>query len=129
MSDKDWKYFTEDEMRCKGTGECHMDEEFMERLIRLREDFGRPMIITSGYRDIAHNIAIGGSRNSAHIHGKAVDVAVGGELAYDLIRMAIMHEFRGIGVAQRGPYEKRFIHIDTMDDSNETPRPTVWSYK
>ena len=56
----DWEYFTEEEMSCKGTGECNMDEEFMERLIRLREDYGKPMIVSSGYRDIAYNTTIGG---------------------------------------------------------------------
>ena len=41
-----WEYFTEEEMACKGTGECHMDEEFMARLTRLREDYGKPMIVS-----------------------------------------------------------------------------------
>ena len=124
-----WEYFTEDEMRCKGTDECHMDEEFMERLIRLRESFDRPMIITSGYRDRAYNITIGGSPNSAHLYGKAVDVIVSGHEAYDLLRLAILHDFSGIGVSQRGMHERRFLHIDTMEDSDTSPRPWIWSYK
>ena len=27
-----WKYFTEDELKCKHTGICKMDPEFMETL-------------------------------------------------------------------------------------------------
>ena len=129
-NDKDsWKYFTREELKCKGTDECFMDEEFMKQLHRLREDYGRPMTITSGYRDVSYNTVIGGSPNSAHILGQAVDVAVSGNLAYDLIRMAMLHGFTGIGVAQRGPHNKRFIHIDNIVNSNTSPRPTVWSYK
>ena len=124
-----WTYFTEKEMKCKGTDECLMDEKFMEKLECLRECYDRPMIITSGYRSQAHNSAIGGSPNSAHVQGRAVDVAVTGSDAYDLIRLAIEHKFTGIGVAQRGAHNKRFIHIDDMDDSDRSPRPTVWSYK
>tara|TARA_B110000503_G_C6936685_1_gene325120 strand:+ start:219 stop:614 length:396 start_codon:yes stop_codon:yes gene_type:complete len=131
MSDnKDsWKYFTKEELKCKGTDECFMNEEFMKQLHRLREDYARPMRITSGYRDVSYNTVIGGSPNSAHILGQAVDVAVSGNLAYDLIRMAMLHGFTGIGVAQRGPQNKRFIHIDNIVNSDTSPRPTVWSYK
>jgi zinc D-Ala-D-Ala carboxypeptidase len=131
MSDnKDsWKYFTREELKCKGTDECFMNEEFMNQLHRLREDYARPMRITSGYRDVSYNTVIGGSPNSAHILGQAVDVAVSGNLAYDLIRMAMLHGFTGIGVAQRGPQNKRFIHIDNMVNSDTSPRPNVWSYK
>jgi hypothetical protein len=28
-----WKYFSEDELRCKGTGEVNMDELFMDKLV------------------------------------------------------------------------------------------------
>jgi|TARA_R110000787_G_scaffold131614_2_gene243622 uncharacterized protein YcbK (DUF882 family) len=130
LDNKDyWKYFTKEELSCKGTGECFMNEEFMAQLHRLREDYGRPMTITSGYRDVAYNTVIGGSPNSAHILGQAVDVAVSGNLAYDLIRMAMLHGFTGIGVAQRGPHNKRFIHIDNIVNSDTSPRPTIWSYK
>ncbi len=34
---KRWIYFTEDEMRCKGSGNVHMDEDFMTKLISIRE--------------------------------------------------------------------------------------------
>jgi zinc D-Ala-D-Ala carboxypeptidase len=131
MSDnKDsWKYFTREELKCKGTDECFMNEEFMKQLHRLREDYARPMRITSGYRDVSYNTVIGGSPNSAHILGQAVDVAVSGNEAYDLIRMAMLHGFTGIGVAQSGPQHKRFIHIDNMVNSDTSPRPNVWSYK
>tara|TARA_B100000424_G_C22684382_1_gene374611 strand:+ start:225 stop:608 length:384 start_codon:yes stop_codon:yes gene_type:complete len=124
-----WKYFSEDELKCKGTGECNMDPEFMEKLVALREEYDSPMIITSGYRSEQHNTAIGGSSKSAHLHGCAVDVKVSGSDAHRLMGLAFEHGFSGIGVAQRGAHGSRFIHIDTMTGSDEILRPTVWSYK
>lgn len=40
----------------------------------IREAWGKPIIITSGYRSDALNKAVGGSKTSAHRFGLAVDV-------------------------------------------------------
>ena len=124
-----WEYFTKDELKCKGTDECNMDEDFMSKLIALRKEFNEPMVISSGYRHESYNQVIGGARNSPHLYGKAVDVLVSGRTAYRLMKMAMQHGFTGIGISQRGPHEGRFLHIDTMDSSDIHPRPWVWSYK
>jgi uncharacterized protein YcbK (DUF882 family) len=126
---RNWEFFTEQEMQCKGTGVCDMNEDFMSKLIKLRKKFNEPMIITSGYRHPAHNMAIGGTRYSAHTKGRAVDVSITGKEAYRLVRLAFDAGMTGIGVAQRGPVIKRFIHIDDLEDSDENPRPLIWSYK
>ena len=124
-----WEYFTEEELKCKGTDECLMDKEFMARLVALRKEFNEPMVISSGYRHASYNQVIGGAKNSPHLYGKAVDVLVSGRTAYRLMKMAMKHGFTGIGISQRGPHEKRFLHIDTMVNSDIHPRPWVWSYK
>ena len=124
-----WEYFSIEELKCKGTDECLMDEEFMEKLEALRQEFNQPMIITSGYRHESYNQVIGGAKNSPHLYGKAVDVLVSGKAAYRLMKLAIQYGFTGIGVSQRGSHEGRFLHIDTMDSSNVHPRPWIWSYK
>lgn len=124
-----WKYFTEDELACQGTGECEMNEEFMEKLITLREEYNNPIIITSGYRHLAHNQSIGGAKNSPHLFGRAVDIKIGGQNALKILELALKHGMTGIGVKQRGTYEARFIHIDDMPQSEDHPRPWIWSYK
>ena len=101
----------------------------MKKLEALRKEFNQPMIITSGYRHESYNQVIGGSKNSPHLYGKAVDVLVSGKTAYRLMKLAIQHGFTGIGVSQRGSHDSRFLHIDTMDSSNIHPRPWIWSYK
>ena len=124
-----WEYFSVDELKCKGTDECEMDEGFMKKLEALRHEFNEPMIVSSGYRHESYNQVIGGAKNSPHLYGKAVDVVISGKSAYRLKKLAIEHGFTGIGVSQRGPHEKRFLHIDTMENSDTHPRPWIWSYK
>jgi uncharacterized protein YcbK (DUF882 family) len=124
-----WNYFSVDELKCKGTDECEMDEGFMKKLEALRHEFNEPMIVSSGYRHESYNQVIGGAKNSPHLYGKAVDVVISGKSAYRLMKLAIQYGFTGIGVSQRGPHEKRFLHIDTMENSDTHPRPWIWSYK
>lgn len=40
----------------------------------LREAWGRPIIVTSGYRSEKLNRAVGGARNSQHLYGQAADI-------------------------------------------------------
>jgi uncharacterized protein YcbK (DUF882 family) len=123
-----WEYFSHNELACQGTGECAMDENFMLKLISLREEYNKPMILTSAYRHPAHNSAIGGAADSPHTYGKAVDVQCMGQDAYNIINLAFKHGMTGIGVSQRGNAGTRFIHLDDMT-SETHPRPWVWSYK
>ena len=124
---KRWEYFTVNELECRGTGECHMQEDFMSMLVNIRREIDRPLIVSSGYRSPEHNAKIGGSANSPHTYGRAVDIVCMGTVAYKLIQIAIKHGMTGIGVAQKGPAENRFIHLDNMNEDSH-PRPWVWSY-
>lgn len=40
----------------------------------LRKKWGRPIIVTSGYRCPKLNAAVGGATNSAHMYGQAADI-------------------------------------------------------
>ena len=44
----------------------------------IREHFGKPVHITSGYRTAEHNAAVGGSKSSQHLLGRAADFYVEG---------------------------------------------------
>lgn len=115
--------FSEWEFRCRHCGKVEMRPQFLERLQALRNAYGRPMQITSGYRCPDHPIEKAKPTPGAHASGCAADVAVHGAQAHDLLRLALPMGFTGIGVQQRG--DKRFIHLDTLTGEN---RPTVWSY-
>tara|TARA_R100001509_G_scaffold157290_1_gene121271 strand:+ start:166 stop:543 length:378 start_codon:yes stop_codon:yes gene_type:complete len=121
------KYFKESEFVCSHTGNVAMQQPFLDQLNVLRETFGKPLRITSGYRDSTHPIeAKKKNGGGAHTTGKAVDIAVAREDAYKLLIIALNMGFTGIGVAQKG--NSRFLHLDTLTDSSDRPRPTIWSY-
>ena len=130
--------FTEDEMRCKGEaccgGRADMDPEFMSMLQGLRTAYGKPMAVTSAYRCPDHNDRVSGTgRDGPHTTGRAADVAVARRSSFELLKFAFLWGMTGIGVKQRGPPDKRFIHLDNLLELYEgdrlvRPRPTTWSY-
>ena len=52
----------------------------MERLDEIREKYGKPIIITSGYRCQELNTKVGGKSNSFHLKGLAADLKYSVEL-------------------------------------------------
>lgn len=52
----------------------HLDELVSEILDPLRQDYGEPIEVTSGYRCEALNKAVGGVASSAHLLGYAADL-------------------------------------------------------
>jgi len=116
-------HFSKAELASPDTGEAKMQPEFISMLEALREDFGKPMIITSGYRTPEHNIKVGGVSSSYHLKGRAVDVHVFGEEGYRLVKLAMQIGFGGIGIQQHGAFEGRFIHLD-----NRAGDPIIFSY-
>lgn len=40
----------------------------------LREAFGKPVYVRSGYRSVDLNMAVGGVKNSQHLKGEAADI-------------------------------------------------------
>jgi uncharacterized protein YcbK (DUF882 family) len=127
------EHFKQSEFACH-CGECgstgnEMDLNFVFALDQLRERFGLPMIITSGYRCPAYNESISTTgKDGPHTTGRAADVAVSGEQAFHLVQQCSLGGWMtGIGINQRGAYEKRFIHLDDLGVPGH-PRPRIWTY-
>lgn len=118
--------FTADEFRCSHTGLVEVQESFLAKLQALRDDFGKPMPINSGYRHPSHPIEARKPEPGAHASGRACDVRVQGADAYRLIALATRYGFTGIGINQKG--SGRFIHLDDLQHEPHRPRPWVWSY-
>ncbi len=66
------------EFACKGSDVVLIDDELVVLLQCIREHFGKPVHITSGYRTAVHNAAVGGSKSSQHLLGRAADFYVEG---------------------------------------------------
>ena len=128
MKDWRWPNFSKEEMSCSATGECEMDEIFMDALQFLRMEFGKPMVVTSAYRARTHPAEAKKKTVGTHRLGMAVDIAVSGKDALRLVQLAINQGFTGIGVNQKGPHSQRFIHLDIAPPGEGRPRPHIWSY-
>ena len=96
----------------------------MNKLVALRDFLGFPFKISSAYRCERHNKDVGGKSGSAHLQGRAVDIVLYGDKAFKVVTEAGNYGFTGIGVNQSGIHNKRFIHIDDLDEN----RPWIWSY-
>ena len=71
--------FRAKEFACKdGTDPLFVDSELVQVLQAIRDHFGAPVVITSGYRTAAHNRAVGGAVYSQHQYGRAADIRVSG---------------------------------------------------
>ena len=122
------KNFSRAELACKHCGELHMPLADIDRLQRLRDRVGHVLIVSSAYRCPTHNNTVSKTgRDGPHTKG-AVDIAIHGPEAFHLLVAALALGYTGIGVHQTGPLEKRFIHLDAIDDTAELPRPALWSY-
>ena len=60
-------YFTDDELRCKGSSFLMLAPGFRGKLNELREAFGKPMVVNSCCRSYAHNAKVGGHPHSLHV--------------------------------------------------------------
>ena len=113
MTVSNWeKYpnFKKEEFDCKHTGENEMQEDFIDALQRLRTAYGKPIVVTSGYRSLSHPIEAKKGKGGYHTKGIACDIGCGSQQAYEIISIALKCGFNGIGVNQKG--NGRFIHLD-----------------
>jgi len=128
------KHFSRNELKCSFAPDAPvlMDVYFMEKLEELREEWGRPMRLSSAYRTEDHPrertkprkydhlgnpLPIGGM----HCRGRAVDVLIAGADAVEFLRLALKY-FSGVGLNQVADWQQRFIHLD--DRTN----PAIWTY-
>ena len=127
MTDWRWPNFSTEELKCKHCGAHILVPEFMDRLQSLRKDYGKPMKISSAYRCSKHNADVSTTGlTGPHTTGRAVDVICTNKDAYDLLHLALLHGFTGIGIKQSGAKNTRFLHLDDIPD--RMIRPTVWNY-
>ena len=107
--------FRVSEFACHGGGCCStvkVDSKLVDYLQEIREHFGAPVTVNSGYRCPTHNKAVGGASSSNHTKGQAADIAVQDVAPAEVAKFA-----ESIGVLGIGLYETSkdgyFVHIDT----------------
>jgi uncharacterized protein YcbK (DUF882 family) len=69
--------FNSTEFSCRCCGCLHPDgvpQELIDLLESVREHYGKPVHINSGYRCPKHNKSVGGAIGSHHTNGTAADI-------------------------------------------------------
>ena len=113
-------HFRASEFACKGRGCCDqtlIDAALVEFLQRIRDHFGKPVTINSGYRCATHNKAVGGVTASRHLQGQAADIAVAGVAPAEVAKFAQQIGVLGIGLYETDT-DGYFVHIDTRPNKS-----------
>lgn len=109
--------FTVREFRCRdGSDVVMIDESLVVLLQCIREHFGKPITITSGYRTAAHNKSVGGAKSSQHLLGRAADIQVADTPVEDVAAYAesLMPTWGGVGrYPVKAGRTKGWVHVDT----------------
>lgn len=108
------------ELRCKDESDTVMVDETLTVVLQcIREHFGKPVTITSGYRTAAHNAAVGGAKSSQHLLGRAADIRVQGVSVEDVAAYAesLMPDWGGVGrYPVKAGRATGWVHVDTRAD-------------
>ena len=108
------------ELRCRdGSDTVMVDETLTVVLQCIREHFGKPVTITSGYRTAAHNAAVGGAKSSQHLLGRAADIRVQGVSVEDVAAYteSLMPDWGGVGCYPvKAGRATGWVHVDTRAD-------------
>ena len=121
------KYFTIKELCRSAQAEKRgidnsASQEVQERLVALvdcvldplREAWGKPIIINSGYRCSMLNTIVGGRRNSQHLRGEAADITTGtregNRWIFDYIKNNLPYD------QLIDEYDYRWVHVSYRSD-------------
>lgn len=103
------KNFTVKEFACSdGTDTVFISLALVNLLQKIRDRFGKAVIINSAYRTEAHNKAIGGATYSQHKYGLAADIHINGVTPKEIAAYVetLLPSSGGIGIY------KSFCHVD-----------------
>lgn len=88
----------------------------------LREKLGKPVIITSGYRNSQVNKLVGGAANSQHTKGQAADIIVKG---YTPAQLVDFIKKSGIEYDQLLNEYNQWVHISYVKGKNRKQFLTI----
>lgn len=117
------EYFTDEELRCRGSGILKLHPGFREALNLLRHTCGFPFIINSCCRSPDYNTRIGGHKSSLHITDNprhptlgtmAIDISTKKmtDAQYELLVVEAAKAKWSIGENKK----QQFIHLDRRVD-------------
>ena len=85
----------------------------------LREKWGKPIVVTSGYRCAILNRAVGGAKNSQHTTGEAVDIRSVSDSRAENRRLFDCIKDSGLAYDQLiDEYNYDWVHVSYREDQN-----------
>lgn len=109
------KNFEYREFACKdGSDTIFISPVLIDTLQKIRDHFGKPVIINSGYRTETYNKKIGGAPYSQHKCGAAADIVIKGISPKEIAEYAetLLPDSGGIGIYLT------FTHIDVRKNKS-----------
>lgn len=120
-------HFNLSEFSCPCCGQ--LPDKYLDNVVSLvwvleqiRNDLGKPIFVTSGYRCPAHNEDVGGVSNSQHLTASAVDFTVDSVSPSVLAMLAFKYNIRSIGIGDD------FVHIDLRNLHAPATDSNIWHY-
>ena len=121
------RYFSDKELQCKCCNKLPDSyRTWAVRLDTLRDLYGKPITISSGYRCPDYNSSISSTGDNGPHTKCAVDIPCSGSNFHKLLEIGLFMGYKGIGIKQNGPHSKRFIHFDDVD--RKVDHIVIWSY-
>lgn len=109
------EHFKVKEFRCNDGSDIVLLHPFLcECLEVIRQEFGVPLIISSGYRTYAYNKQIGGAKYSYHLRGYAADIIVSGVDPLRVYKFCDANWSSNKGIGQY----PGFTHFDIRSDKS-----------
>lgn len=122
-----FKYFNINEMLYSATADKYgidnvpKDERILDNIYNvlsnldnIREVYGKPIIITSGYRCPELNAKVGGKSNSQHLKGEAADLKFDVDLLNYIIQFCHFDQL----ITEKSK-NKKWIHISFKKDKDK----------
>lgn len=104
--------FKVEEFACSdGSDPIFIAPKLVTILQKIRNHFGKPVIINSAYRTVSKNKAVGGVTRSQHLYGTAADIHIIGVTPKEVAKYAetLLPTSGGIGIYSN------FTHIDVRE--------------
>src|SRR5574343_811222 len=121
------KYFTLEELCATKTGLTNIPTwqavENLKALVNnvldpLRESWGKPIIVTSGFRSPEVNKSVGGAKDSHHMMGCCADITTGSpETNKQLFDLIVTSRFKCRQLIDEKKYS--WIHIEYNEQDNK----------
>jgi hypothetical protein len=112
-------------LRCPCCRRADFDEEFIEKMERLRVITAQPMVVVSGFRCDKYNAKAGGSPGSEHTLGLAMDIKVWDSThRHRLLKYSFQPQ---LDITRHG-IENTTMHIGMGNSDTGHPLEKLWHY-